>query len=247
MPLSPQIAHIENTYKYTQGVRQGRQTNSWRRSSRWTTALGVGWIMDSEHGESVSWCGPGSHDTPCSISCAFKKNKPMTTKKKKRAKKTWVGNHVCEAGVFSKRWPGFRCTAERCHKQGAPLRFDNGGAPAGSAVIPFAFSPRPNELDRWLCHPNPWLAIRLCRKQYNRNRAGESLQEVETAALLDNAAAAAALHPPPPPHKITLVKLNSENEFNIKWVTAGQSVIRLKPLSGAACMAYELIRHVRLH
>lgn len=88
--------------------------------------------------------------------------------------------------------------------------------------------------------------MRLCRKQYNRNRAGESLQEVETAALLDNASAAAAPLPPPP-HKITLVKLNSENEFNIKWVTAGQSVIRLKPLSGAACMAYELIRHVRLH
>lgn len=31
------------------------------------------------------------------------------------------------------------CTAERRHKQGAPLLFDNGGAPAGSAVIPFAF------------------------------------------------------------------------------------------------------------
>ena len=48
-------------------------------------------------------------------------------------------------------------------------------------------------------------------------------------------------------NKITLVKLNSENEFNIKWVTARQSVIGLQPLSGAACMAYELIRHLWLH
>lgn len=86
IPPSPQIAHIENTYKYTQGVRQGRQTNSWRRSSRWTTALGVGWIMDSEHGESVSWCGPGSHGTPCSISCEFKKQTNDDQKKKRRAK-----------------------------------------------------------------------------------------------------------------------------------------------------------------
>lgn len=46
---------------------------------------------------------------------------------------------MCEADVFSKRWPDFRSTAERRHKQGAPLLFDNGGAPAGSAVIPLHF------------------------------------------------------------------------------------------------------------
>lgn len=48
------------------------------------------------------------------------------------------------------------------------------------------------------------------------------------------------------PDKITLVKLNSENEFNIKWVTVRQSVIRLKPLSRVSCMAHELIRHLQL-
>ena len=29
-----------------------------------------------------------------------------------------------------------------------------------------------NELDRWLCHQNPWLPTWLCRKQYNRMEPG---------------------------------------------------------------------------
>lgn len=49
------------------------------------------------------------------------------------------------------------------------------------------------------------------------------------------------------PSEIALVRLSSKNEFNINWVTLGQFVIALKPLSGAACMAYELIRHLRLY
>lgn len=49
------------------------------------------------------------------------------------------------------------------------------------------------------------------------------------------------------PGEIAPVRLSSENEFNINWVTLGQFVITLKPLSGAACMAYELIRHLWLY
>lgn len=49
------------------------------------------------------------------------------------------------------------------------------------------------------------------------------------------------------PGKIAPVRLSSENEFNINWVTLGQFVIALKPLSGAACMAYELICHLWLY
>lgn len=206
MPLSRQIAHIENTYKYTQGVRQGRQTNSWRRSSRWTTALGVGWIMDSEHGESVSWRGPGSHDTPCSISCEFQKTNQWRPKKKKKSKKKPELEIICVRLMFFQSVGQVSAARRSGAINRGHLSYSiTEGLPQDRPLFLLHFRPRPNELDRWLCHPNPWLAIRLCRKQYNRNRAGESLQEVETAALPDNAAAAAAaLHPLPLPTKLHL-------------------------------------------
>lgn len=96
--------------------------------------------------------------------------------------------------------------------------------------------------------PKPLTTNLIMQKTIQKNRAGESLLEVgivgvsahpnTSPTIQDNAAQ---------PDKITLVKLNGKNEFNINWVTARQSVTELKPLYRAACMAYELISHLQLY
>lgn len=47
-------------------------------------------------------------------------------------------------------------------------------------------------------------------------------------------------------NKITVVKLNSENVLNIKWVTERQYVTA-KAIVWTACMPYEVICHLSLY
>lgn len=165
--------------------------------------------MDSEHGQSASRRGPGSHDTPPSIPREFnEQNRIKTNPQRPKTAETPVGNQQffvffqCLGQIFAQR-----------RKQGAPLRLDDGGREGGRQRLP---QDRPLFLlhfGRGQMNLTDGRVTRTLDEQHDyaennaiESRAGESLQEVGTAALLDNAAAAA--HPRTPTTHTHTAKLH---------------------------------------